>query len=142
MIHFSITETWNIFVYRYQVDKPTTDDRSMFVDVLVEAVLSIPLEEISKSKVQSSLDELQKLPKEPCGPKASEVRAKAEAEQHALRRLRMCFRDICNRFDLFFTFLINMNYHLKVQHKNIGLGSGGNQKMETFLPKNGNINST
>ncbi|KMZ60086.1 26S protease regulatory subunit 7 [Zostera marina] len=90
---FSVFSFHNV----YQVDKPTTDDRSMFVDLLVEAVLSIPLEEISKSKVQSSLDELQKLPKEPCGPKASEVRAKAEAEQHALRRLRMCFRDICNR---------------------------------------------
>ncbi|GER34720.1 cell division cycle protein 48 [Striga asiatica] len=30
-------------------------------------------------------------------PKASELRAKAEAQLHALRRLRMCFRDICNR---------------------------------------------
>lgn len=30
-------------------------------------------------------------------PKASELKAKAEAEQHALRRLRMCLRDICNR---------------------------------------------
>ncbi|KAL0326315.1 UNVERIFIED_CONTAM: ATPase family AAA domain-containing protein [Sesamum radiatum] len=29
--------------------------------------------------------------------KASELRAKAEAQGHALRRLRMCLRDVCNR---------------------------------------------
>ncbi|WOL04434.1 ATPase family AAA domain-containing protein [Canna indica] len=82
----------------YQVDKPTADDRLKFFEKLVEAVLSIQLDEsASKTKEQTSLPELSKAPKEVSGPKASELKAKAEAEQHALRRLRMCLRDVCNR---------------------------------------------
>lgn len=82
----------------YQVDRPTPDDRSKFIEQLVEAVFSIRIEDSSsKSKEPRSLPELPKAPKEACGPKASELKAKAEAEHHALRRLRMCLRDVCNR---------------------------------------------
>jgi hypothetical protein len=31
------------------------------------------------------------------GPSAAELQARAETEEHALRRLRMCLRDVCNR---------------------------------------------
>jgi len=86
------------------VDKPTPDDRFKFVDQLVEADFSFQLEEpASRSKETRSLPELPKVPKEVSGPKASELKAKAEAEQHALRRLRMCLRDVCNRYASFST---------------------------------------
>ncbi|XP_057498909.1 ATPase family AAA domain-containing protein At1g05910-like [Actinidia eriantha] len=82
----------------YQVDKPSTEDRSMFFDCLIEVSLSIQSEEMrKKSEKLVSHSELPKAPKVDIGPKASELKAKAEAEQHALRRLRMCLRDICNR---------------------------------------------
>ncbi|XP_077227525.1 ATPase family AAA domain-containing protein At1g05910-like [Tasmannia lanceolata] len=82
----------------YQLEKPSTEDRLMFFEHMVEAVFSIPSEGMtSQSKEPSALPELPKAPKPMNGPKASELKAKAEAEQHALRRLRMCLRDVCNR---------------------------------------------
>ncbi|KAJ3681129.1 hypothetical protein LUZ60_015618 [Juncus effusus] len=82
----------------YQVDKPTGEDQSRFFNALFEAVLSLQKEESrSKSKDPKTLTELPKAPKESSGPKPSELKAKAEAEQHAMRRLRMCLRDVCNR---------------------------------------------
>ncbi|KAG9447071.1 hypothetical protein H6P81_013199 [Aristolochia fimbriata] len=93
-------EASSIFAHRnvYQVEKPTSDDRSIFVERLVETVFSVPAEgPTAKPKATQSLPELPKAPKASSGPKASELKAKAEAEQHALRRLRMCLRDVCNR---------------------------------------------
>lgn len=82
----------------YVVDKPSSEDRSIFFDRLIEAALSIPSDsKTKKSQKSASLLELPKAPKVATGPKASELKAKAEAEGHALRRLRMCLRDICNR---------------------------------------------
>ncbi|XWS35245.1 hypothetical protein CRYUN_Cryun21dG0109400 [Craigia yunnanensis] len=82
----------------YQVDKPSTEDRSLFFDRLIEAALSVLLEAVTKKSQESvSLPELPKVPKVASGPKVSELKAKVEAEQHALRRLRMCLRDVCNR---------------------------------------------
>ncbi|KAG0486772.1 hypothetical protein HPP92_008867 [Vanilla planifolia] len=82
----------------YTVDRPTKEDRYRFVEQIIETVLSIPMERSSiKNKESDSLPELPKAPKEVSGPKVSELRAKAEAEQHSLRRLRMCLRDVCNR---------------------------------------------
>ncbi|KAI3832062.1 hypothetical protein MKX03_008941 [Papaver bracteatum] len=93
-------EASSVFAPRnvYQLEKPTSEDRSLFFDRLVEAVVSILSEgTTSKSEELKSLPELPKVPKAPSGPKASELKAQAEAEQHALRRLRMCLRDVCNR---------------------------------------------
>lgn len=84
--------------YSFQMDKPLVEDRSTFFDRLIEAVLSIPSEVAAKkSQKSSSAPELSKAPKVDTGPKISELKAKAEAEGHALRRLRMCLRDVCNR---------------------------------------------
>ncbi|KAG8057401.1 hypothetical protein GUJ93_ZPchr0002g26321 [Zizania palustris] len=83
----------------YQVDQPSDDDRMRYFHTLFESLLSFQMEDSrSKSKEQkkSSVD-LPKAPKEVDGPKVSELKAKAEAEQHAVRRMRMCLRDICNR---------------------------------------------
>ncbi|XP_038679686.1 ATPase family AAA domain-containing protein At1g05910-like isoform X2 [Tripterygium wilfordii] len=81
-----------------QVDDPSIEDRSLFFDRLIEAALSVSLESVTKrSQDVQSPHELPKAPKVASGPKASELKTKVEAEQHALRRLRMCLRDICNR---------------------------------------------
>ncbi|XP_020089348.1 ATPase family AAA domain-containing protein At1g05910 isoform X2 [Ananas comosus] len=93
-------ESASILAFRnvYQVDQPTADDKSKFFDLFLQAILFLQMEDsTSKSKEPKSLAELPKAPKEVSGPKASELKAKAEAEQHALRRLRMCLRDVCNR---------------------------------------------
>ncbi|XP_044499332.1 ATPase family AAA domain-containing protein At1g05910 isoform X2 [Mangifera indica] len=82
----------------YQVEKPTTEDRSLFFGHLIGTALSVLLEAKTKKPRNSVLPpELPKVPKVESGPKASELKAKVEAEQHALRRLRMCLRDVCNR---------------------------------------------
>ncbi|VAI19847.1 unnamed protein product [Triticum turgidum subsp. durum] len=82
----------------YQVDRPSDDDRLRYFSILFESLLSLQMEDSrSKSKEQKSID-LPKAPKKVDGPKVSELKAKAEAEQHAVRRMRMCLRDICNRF--------------------------------------------
>ncbi|KAJ1433730.1 P-loop containing nucleoside triphosphate hydrolase [Sesbania bispinosa] len=82
----------------YEVNMPSTKDRTLFFDRLIEAALSVLLEGMSrKSQDTGCLSELPKAPKLASGPKVSELKAKVEAEQHALRRLRMCLRDVCNR---------------------------------------------
>lgn len=97
---------------------PSTEDRTLFFDRLIEAAMSVLLEGISKKSQDTRChSELPKAPKLVSGPKVSELKAKVEAEQHALRRLRMCLRDICNRYVnicLMYNFLlylhINFNY--------------------------------
>ncbi|KAL6512111.1 hypothetical protein OROGR_021708 [Orobanche gracilis] len=77
---------------------PSAEDRSLFFDHLIAAALSVQSKCIVKDSARSqNLSELPKAPKVASEPKASELRAKAEAQGHALRRLRMCLRDICNR---------------------------------------------
>ncbi|XP_022761765.1 ATPase family AAA domain-containing protein At1g05910 isoform X4 [Durio zibethinus] len=91
---------YSVFPQRsvYPVEKPSTEDRSLFFGHLIEAALSVLLEAMTKKSQESvSLPELPKVPKVASGPKVSELKAKVEAEQHALRRLRMCLRDVCNR---------------------------------------------
>ncbi|KAG2644575.1 hypothetical protein PVAP13_2KG373700 [Panicum virgatum] len=82
----------------YQVDQPSYDDRLRYFNILFESLLSFQTEESrNKSKKQKSAIDLPKAPKVVEGPKVSELKARAEAEQHAVRRMRMCLRDICNR---------------------------------------------
>ncbi|KAG8378409.1 hypothetical protein BUALT_Bualt08G0134400 [Buddleja alternifolia] len=81
-----------------QISSPSTEDRSLFFDRLIQAALSVQSECMVKdSPTSEGLPELPKVPKLAAAPKASELRAKAEAQGHALRRLRMCLRDVCNR---------------------------------------------
>ncbi|KAK4794117.1 hypothetical protein SAY86_012111 [Trapa natans] len=82
----------------YQVGAPSTEDRALFFDHLIEAALSVSLDmKKIDSSASASAPELPKAPKVDAGPKASELKAKFESEQHALRRMRMCLRDVCNR---------------------------------------------
>ena len=80
------------------MDQPSYDDRLRYFNILFESLLSFQTEESrNKSKKQKSAIDLPKAPKVVEGPKVSELKARAEAEQHAVRRMRMCLRDICNR---------------------------------------------
>ncbi|GLJ11487.1 hypothetical protein SUGI_0168660 [Cryptomeria japonica] len=84
--------------YIYQVEKPCSDDRCRFISQLVDAVLTIPDQQVVITpKKNVSNPELPKVPKAARGPSETELRAKVEAEEHAIRRLRMCFRDVCSR---------------------------------------------
>lgn len=89
---------------------PSTEDRSSFFDRVIEAALSVEADGATKDSPRSkALPELPKAPKVASGPKASELKAKAEAQGHALRRMRMCLRDVCNRLDIvgYVLFLLN-----------------------------------
>ncbi|KAF7824278.1 ATPase family AAA domain-containing protein [Senna tora] len=91
----------SLFPHRsvYNMNIPSIEDRTSFFNCLVEAALSVLSEGTSKtSQDTGSIPELPKAPKLASGPKASELKATVEAEQHALRRLRMCLRDVCNRY--------------------------------------------
>ena len=80
------------------MDQPSYDDRLRYFNILFESLLSFQTEESrNKLKKQKSAIDLPKAPKAVEGPKVSELKARAEAEQHAVRRMRMCLRDICNR---------------------------------------------
>ena len=85
-----------LFGVRYQVSKPATKDKSLFFDHSIKAALSEGMTKISP-KSASQLPELPEAANLPSFPKVSELKANIEAEQHALRRLRMCLRDVCNR---------------------------------------------
>jgi hypothetical protein len=81
------------------VGKPSTENRSLFFDRLIEAALSVVVEDVTKkSQGSAPFLELHTAQKVASGPKASELKAKIEAEQHALRRMRMCLfmqQEIC-----------------------------------------------
>ncbi|GFY92817.1 cell division cycle protein 48-related [Actinidia rufa] len=64
----------------YQVDKPSTEDRSMYFDRLIEVSLSIQSEEMrKKSEKLVSHSELPKAPKVDIGPKASELKSQGRS---------------------------------------------------------------
>ena len=93
--------------------KPSIEDRNLFFERLVEAALSVSSEGSKGKSQEQALPELPKAPKVASGPKVSELKAKVEAEQHALRRLRMCLRDVCNRYGGLLLFLdICLNIHI------------------------------
>ncbi|XP_057793420.1 ATPase family AAA domain-containing protein At1g05910-like isoform X2 [Salvia miltiorrhiza] len=94
-----ICDSPSIFSDRHvlHLSSPLKEDRSLFFDRLIEAALSVQSENLTISATSKGLPELPKAPKVATGPKVSELRAKAEAQGHALRRLRMCLRDVCNR---------------------------------------------
>ncbi|GLJ11486.1 hypothetical protein SUGI_0168610 [Cryptomeria japonica] len=82
--------------YIYQVEKPSSDDRCRFISH--DVVLTIPDQQVVITpKKNVSNPELPKVPKAARGPSEIELRAKVEVEEHAIRRLRMCFRDVCSR---------------------------------------------
>ncbi|KAM7473233.1 hypothetical protein LguiB_020476 [Lonicera macranthoides] len=82
----------------YKLDKPSSKDRCLFFDHLIETVLSIRSKDskTSKSQKPESLPQLSKTPKPATGHAKHELKAKFDAEEHSIRQLRMCLRDVCN----------------------------------------------
>jgi len=81
------------------VNLPSKEARTKFFSQLVDATVSIPRRRaVSRNKQKEVLPELPKAPKVVKGPSEAELRERAELEENHLRRLRMCFRDICNRW--------------------------------------------
>lgn len=80
-----------ILFYSFHLSKSSREDRSLSFDDLVESALSIQAKAIIRDSPRS--EELPKAPKLATEPNPSELWAKAD---HALRRLRMCLRDVYN----------------------------------------------
>ena len=90
---------WGRVWCSYEVKLPSTEARSKFFSQLVDAAVAVPRRRaVSRSKQKEVLPELPKAPKVVKGPSEAELRERAEVEENQLRRLRMCFRDICNRW--------------------------------------------
>ncbi|GLJ58143.1 hypothetical protein SUGI_1421300 [Cryptomeria japonica] len=69
-----------------QVEKPGSNDRCRFISQLVDVVLTIPDQQVViPPKKNVSNPELTKVPKAARGPSETELRAKAEVEEHAIR---------------------------------------------------------
>ncbi|EFJ08946.1 hypothetical protein SELMODRAFT_428490 [Selaginella moellendorffii] len=82
----------------YEVQVPTRDERDAFFTQVIKSLFTLSSEEeTTKPKKNAELPVLPKVPKVDKGPSEAELKAQAEAEEHAIRRLRMCLRDVCNR---------------------------------------------
>jgi hypothetical protein len=82
----------------FEVRLPSSEARTKFFSKLIDSVFSVCNRKgADKPKQKETLPELPKAPKVNKGPSAAELQARAETEEHALRRLRMCLRDVCNR---------------------------------------------
>lgn len=103
-----------LFLISYQVEKPSMEDRDLFFGNMIQAAVSISDLVTKESPRSLSAPDLPKAPKVTSGPKASEVKAKFESEQHALRRLRMCLRDVCNRL-VFYNVIHVYSCHCQLQ---------------------------
>ncbi|GLJ33902.1 hypothetical protein SUGI_0681910 [Cryptomeria japonica] len=68
------------------VEKPGSDDRCRFISQLVDVVLTIPDQQVViPPKKNVSNPKLTKVPKAARGPSETELRAKVEAEEHAIQ---------------------------------------------------------
>eukprot|EP00249_Psilotum_nudum_P007003 c20237_g1_i1 orf=334-3666(-) len=81
----------------YELGQPSAEDRENFFSHLIDTVLAIPGNKHNQEAKLEALPELPKAPKKERRPSEAELQAQAEEELHALRRLRMCLRDVCNR---------------------------------------------
>lgn len=82
----------------FEVRLPSSEARTKFFSKLIDSVFSVCNRKgADKPKQKETLPDLPKAPKVNKGPSAAELQARAETEEHALRRLRMCLRDVCNR---------------------------------------------
>ncbi|KAJ7543313.1 hypothetical protein O6H91_09G032800 [Diphasiastrum complanatum] len=92
-------EALSIFGHHiFEMKPPTESERADFLSHVVQMIVTAyDSERINKPKQKPLLPELPKVPKVEKGPSDAELQAQAEAEEHAIRRLRMCLRDVCNR---------------------------------------------
>lgn len=83
----------------YEVKLPSSGARSKFFSQLINAVVSVPRRKsVNKGKQKEALPDLPKAPKVDKGPSEAELQERSEIEENHIRRLRMCLRDVCNRY--------------------------------------------
>jgi hypothetical protein len=76
---------------------PRFDDRAKFFCRLIERVKEISEKKYSERNKPAALPILPKAPKQERERSKAELLAQCEEEQHILRRMRMCLREVCNR---------------------------------------------
>ncbi|KAL3678186.1 hypothetical protein R1sor_021142 [Riccia sorocarpa] len=81
----------------HEVVCPNIEERAAFFARMIDAVLAVSDEKASAVEKEKSLPDLPKAPRVERGPSEAELKEQADLEDHALRKLRMCFRDVCNR---------------------------------------------
>lgn len=81
----------------YEVEYPSSEDRGKFFSQLLETAVDISEQRYREKKKPITLPELPKAPKQEREISEAELQAQSEEEQHTLRRMRMCLREVCNR---------------------------------------------
>ncbi|KAH7284708.1 hypothetical protein KP509_34G067200 [Ceratopteris richardii] len=81
----------------YEVEYPSSEDRGKFFSQLLEVAINISEQKHIERTKPTFIPELPKAPKLERERSQAQLQAQYEEEQHALRRMRMCFREVCNR---------------------------------------------
>lgn len=81
----------------YEVDYPHSEDRAKFFSQLLETAVDLSEQKYCETKEPVVLPELPKAPKQETLRSEAQLQAQFEEEQHILRRMRMCLREVCNR---------------------------------------------
>lgn len=109
----------------YEIGRLTSDDRANFFSHMLETALNISEHKHHERNEPETLPELPKAPIKEREVSEAELQAQSEEEQHALRRMRMCLRGVCNRllyekcFSVFHYPVTEEdapNYHAVIQH--------------------------
>ena len=83
----------------YELEYPRSEDRAKFFSQLLETAMDISEQKYSLKNKAVALPVLPKAPKLERERTEAELQAQAEEEEHSLRQMRMCLRDICNRLN-------------------------------------------
>ncbi|MCO5614647.1 hypothetical protein L7F22_068931 [Adiantum nelumboides] len=81
----------------YEVEYPNAEDRAKFFVQLLETAVNISEQKYSENTKPVFLPELPKAPIVERERSEAQLQAQFEEEQHSLRRMRMCLREVCNR---------------------------------------------
>ncbi|KAH9287600.1 hypothetical protein KI387_031717, partial [Taxus chinensis] len=104
--------------YVYPLATPSREERTKFFSHLVDFVVTTPYKEAVQIGLEgnTSIDKPMKAPVVARRPSEAELQAKRNAEEHAIRCLRMCLRDVCC------SFLSNKgysNFHSALQNEDV-----------------------
>lgn len=81
----------------YEVEYPNAEDRAKFFSQLLETAVNLSEQKYTEKTKPVFLPELPKAPKLEIERSEAQLQAQVEEEQHILRRMRMCLREVCNR---------------------------------------------
>jgi hypothetical protein len=81
----------------YELEYPRSEDRAKFFSRLLETAMEISEHKYNQKNKPDTPPMLPKAPKIEREKSEAELQAQVEEEEHSLRQMRMCLRDICNR---------------------------------------------